>query len=291
MAEGRQVFGRLFRTSRKVPTFHWITRPAAARFSLKNGSGMGRAKQPGMIQGIYQGAASMDVLERWQASIADNLASASVAGFKKEDTNFTGVETGRSKLADGDFGTTFLRVSPQATQQLNTAQGAVRSTGKDLDVAVQGSGFFQVQRPEGGTAYTRNGEFHLDGSGTLVNSAGMPVQGDGGSITVDATLGPITIDKSGQLSQGDSVVGKLALYAGDNLQRANGGLLMPKDGNQPKRLEQAEVLQGFVEESNVTPLQEMVNLIDVSRAYEISQKLITTLDQNTKSAIDTLGNP
>lgn len=236
----------------------------------------------------------MSALERWQTAITGNLASGSVAGFKKDETSFSAATAGRTKLDAAEFGPSLMRLSPMANRKINDSQGNLRQSGKELDVAVQGAGYFQVRASSGDTAYTRNGEFHLDPSGMLVSGQGLPILAEGGTITMDPKLGPVTIDREGQVAQGETVVGKLALYdlsAAKQMQRSGDGLLVPEDGETPPRVAKPEVLQGYVEESNVAPLQEMVNLITVSRAYEVSQKLITSLDQTTRSAIETLGNP
>jgi len=247
-----------------------------------------------MIPGIYQGAAAMSALERWQTAITGNLASGSVAGFKKDETSFSSALAGGTKLQPGDRSAAAERLMPQATSRVSDSQGALRQTGKDLDFAVQGPGYFQIRTPAGGNAFTRNGEFHLDGTGKLVNKQGLEVQSDAGPVNVDIQLGAVTVDRTGQISQGDNVLGKLAVFdlaKSGQLKRSGDGLMVPADGSTPPRVENPEMLQGYVEESNVVPLQEMVNLISVSRAYEVSQKLITALDQTTHSAIETLGNP
>ncbi|MEA3213584.1 MAG: flagellar basal-body rod protein FlgF [Chthoniobacter sp.] len=246
-----------------------------------------------MIPGIYQGAAAMNALERWQTAITGNLASGSVAGFKKDETSFSAALGGSTKLQPGGLSAEIKRLMPQATSRVSDSQGALRQTGKDLDFAVQGPGYFQVRTPGGGNAYTRNGEFHLDGNGKLVNHQGLEIQGDAGPLNVDINLGPVTVDRTGQLAQGGNTLGKFSVFdlAKSKLQRSGDGLLVPEEGGTPPRVENPDVLQGSVEESNVIPLQEMVNLITVSRAYEVSQKLITSIDQTTRSAIETLGTP
>ncbi|MGC3991879.1 MAG: flagellar hook basal-body protein [Chthoniobacteraceae bacterium] len=190
-----------------------------------------------MIQGIYQGAASMDALERWQSTIADNLASGSVAGYKKDDTSFSGVAMGLTKLnANGAFS---VAQGPQEKHSIDTTQGMVQQTGKDTDIAVEGSGFFQVQGPTGTKGYTRDGEFHFNAEGTLVTSSGLKVMGDGGNpISVDMTQGPVSVSHAGQLSQNGNIVGKIPLYdasASDQLQRAASGLMVTKDGSARRR--------------------------------------------------------
>lgn len=237
----------------------------------------------------------MHALERWQATVASNLSLGSVPGFKKDDTQFRAEAAGSLGAGESSsLGSRAKDVMPTIRQQINTSQGSLKQTGKDFDVAVQGPGFFQVKTSAGLTGYTRNGEFHLDPTGTLVTNTGHQVMGEGGPITIDPELGPVTIDEAGEVTQGDTSIGKLALYdapAAGDLRRVQDGLLIPKDGSTPARVTDPKVLQKFVEESNVAPLEEMVNLIQVSRAYEASQKVVTSLDQTTKNAIETLGNP
>jgi flagellar basal body rod protein FlgG len=247
-----------------------------------------------MIPGLYQGAASMSALERWQTAISGNLASGAAAGFKKEETSFSSALAGTTAVGSDALSGGMTRLVPQATSRLSDTQGALRQTGKDLDLAVQGSGYFQVQTREGVNAFTRNGEFHLDADGKLVNQHGLPVVTDAGPLSVDIKLGPISVGRDGQITQGENVLGTLAIFdlsKSGELRRAGEGLVVPAEGGTPAQMESPEVLQGYVEESNVVPLQEMVNLISVSRAYEISQKLITSIDQTTRSAVETLGNP
>jgi flagellar basal body rod protein FlgG len=255
--------------------------------------GTGGAKEASMITGIYQGAAAMNALERWQTAITGNLASGSVAGYKKDETSFSSALAGSTRLQPGDLSAEFQQYAPKATTRISDGQGAIRQTGKDTDLAIQGSGFFQVRTPEG-QAYSRNGEFHVDSTGKLVNGQGLDVQSDAGPIQLDPKLGPVTINRTGQVSQGTTVLGKLLvmdLSKSGELQRSGSGLYVPADGSTPPRVENPEVMQGYIEESNVVPLQEMVNLIAVSRAYEVSQKLITSIDRTTGAAIETLGTP
>jgi flagellar basal-body rod protein FlgF len=247
-----------------------------------------------MIPAIYQGASAMNALERWQTAIASNLASGSVAGYKKDETTFSSALAGSARLNAGESSADVKQYAPQATTRVSDAQGSLRATGKDLDFAVQGDGYFKVKTGAGDPAYTRNGEFHLDGSGKLLNGQGLEVQGEAGPIKVDLSQGPITVDRTGQIAQGTTVIGKLGVFdlaKAGQLQRNGNGLFTAPEGSAPAKVAKPEVMQGYIEESNVSPLQEMVNLITVSRAYEVSQKLITSIDQTTHSAIETLGTP
>ena len=249
-----------------------------------------------MNVGVYQGAASLAALERLQEVISQNIASASVSGFKKTEASFASVlgETERAG-GDGRSGREIRGVMPTMVSQISMKQGELRSTGSELDFAIQGGGFFQVQRPNGEMGYTRDGAFQLSPERTLVTKAGFPVMGDGGPLTLKPGGGRISINAEGTLLQGDTPVAKIGVYDFSDprsLQRVGDGLLGPGDTSaQPQAVERPAVLGGHLESSNVSPLQEMVNLVTISRAYEASQKVIFAHDENTGKAIETLGNP
>jgi flagellar basal body rod protein FlgG len=183
---------------------------------------------------------------------------------------------------------------PSSVTQFSLQQGELRSTNNELDFAIQGEGFFQIQRPNGQNGYTRDGQFRLNPERVLVTRQGFPLMGEGGPITLRPEGGRISINAEGSVIQGQQIVGKVAVYQipGDQLERVGDGLLAPKDpAVQPGAIERPNVLNGYVEGSNVTPLNEMVNLIAVSRAYEASQRIITANDENADKAIQILGNP
>lgn len=246
--------------------------------------------------GIYKGAASLAAYEKWQEAISQNIAASSVPGFKKTEMDFTAMDSDTTKLRTGSkFSDVMQGVMPQATARINYSQGALRNSGSDLDFAIQGSGFFQVQRADGTTGYTRDGEFHISADKTLVTKQGLPVMGESGPINFKTGSGPITINAEGTIAQADQAVGKLSVYNfpdTDKLRRIGDGMLAPSDPTiTPERVEKPEVLNGFLEGSNVSSLSEMVNLITVSRAYEASQKIIQSQDDSMGKAIQTLGNP
>jgi flagellar basal-body rod protein FlgF len=252
------------------------------------------AKEPRMIQGIYQGAASMSALEKWQAAISANLAAGSATGYKKQDTTFSSIAAGSKTASTDAFDPTVGLTMPQSQSKLNMSQGPLLQTGKDMDLAVQGPGLFQVKTTSGVSAFTRDGEFHIDATGKLVTNQGNTVLGASGPIVTDPNLGAVTVNQTGEVSQNGVTIGKIPLYdvgASGGWQQMGSGMFVPKDGSQTSVVANPDMLQGYVEQSNVTPLQEMVSLISVSRAYEISQKLVTTLDQSTHSAIEVLGTP
>lgn len=249
-----------------------------------------------MNVGVYQGAASLSALERWQEIVSQNIASASVPGFKKTDASFASVlgETERAG-GDGRSGKEMRGVMPTVVSEISMRQGELRSTGSELDFAIQGGGFFKVQRPNGESGYTRNGEFQLNQERTLVTKEGFPVMGDSGPLTLKPGGGRLSINAEGMVLQGETPVAKIGVYDfpdAKSLKRIGDGLLAPADGNaQPQQVERPSVLCGSLESSNVSPLQEMVSLVSIARAYEASQRVILAHDENTGKAIESLGNP
>ncbi len=246
--------------------------------------------------GLYQGASSLAALERWQEMISQNIAASSAPGFKKSEMAFEAVLGGMTRTGgDGRFGKETSASLPHQTVQLNTSAGELTSTGNELDFAIQGSGFFQIQKPDGQMGYTRDGQFRLTPDRTIVNSRGYTVLGDGGPITLKAGGGRVSITPEGTIVQGETQVGKIAVYDFANpskLRRIGDGLLAPPDATvTPNAVERPSVLSGALENSNVSALREMVSLVTVSRAYEANQRLVVANDETTGKAIQSLGNP
>jgi flagellar basal body rod protein FlgG len=171
--------------------------------------------------------------------------------------------------------------------------GETQPTGRPLDLAIQGNGFFQVQMPDGTRAYTRNGSFSERSDGTLVNSSNYPVLSESGSPIVLAQAGgAVTITQDGVISQGDAQVARLSVTSFANtkdLTPISGGLLLAGPNAGGTTATHPGVLQGYIESSNVSPLFEMVNLVQVSRIYEANQRVITNADQQTQKTMDALG--
>jgi flagellar basal body rod protein FlgG len=245
--------------------------------------------------GMYTGAASMAAYEKWQEAISQNISEGSLPGFKKTEVSFSAMDAGLSAVGTDANGSDRVHgAMPSASPSISFAQGELNHSGNDLDFAIQGNGFFQVQQPNGQMAYTRDGQFHLSPDKTLVNSAGMPVMGDSGPITFKTGVGAIAINADGLITQSDQPIAKMAAYDFSDptqLRRVGNSLLAPNDsGVAPKKLDHAQILNNYLESSNVTPMREMVSLVSVSRAYEASQKVVQTADDNQDKAIQMLGN-
>jgi flagellar basal body rod protein FlgG len=245
---------------------------------------------------MYQSAASLSALERWQDSVAQNITSSQVTGFRKRTINFSTEPAGEIQSEPGkplghDNGYSML--FPKVNTGINFVPGETQPTRREFDVAIQGDGFFEVQRPDGSHAFTRNGEFHMTAERTLVTGSGDEVLSSGGApITLLPGAGQIVVNLDGSVFQGETSLGKISVQKfADNSQLipTSGGYFLPAAGSSPEPVENPELLQGYLEGSNVTPLREMVDLVLISRAYEANQKMITTLDDQMGKALDALG--
>jgi flagellar basal-body rod protein FlgF len=248
-----------------------------------------------MQVGMYNGAASMAAYEKWQEAISQNISESSLPGFKKTEVSFSTMDGGSAAVGASESDSNRIHTAmPTASPSISFAQGQLSHTENDLDFAIQGDGFFQVQQPSGQMAYTRDGQFHLSPDRTLVTSSGMPVQGDSGPIVLKPGGGVVSINADGVVTQGDQPVAKLAAYSfsdPSSLRRSGSGTLIPNDPSAtPKKMDHPNILNNYLEDSNVTPMREMVSLVSVSRAYEASQKVVQTADDNEDKAIQILGN-
>ena len=243
---------------------------------------------------LYQAAAAMSANARWQEVISENLASASIPGFKKQDMSFDAVQSGIMSQAVPDGGVQYSM--PRASTATNFSQGSLRETGVNTDVAIDGKGFFEVQMPSGASAYTRDGEFHVNASGQLVTKQGFAVIGEGGPIQVDTkTGGPISISATGEISQGADVRGKLKVVdftKPELLTQISGGHFANNNpGMQPVDVETTSLRSGFLESANTSAVNEMASLIGVMRSFEANQKIMQAHSDRMSRTISELGNP
>lgn len=243
--------------------------------------------------GMTSSAQALRFLERRQEVVANNLANASTDGFRAERT----------------FGRLLEGAIPVVDTMTDMRPGTLRPTGAPLDVALVGDGFLVVDGPDG-ERLTRGGSFQLDDQRRVVNAAGMPLLGEGGPIVVDAATAQamadaarsgaaegqasIVVDRSGNVQVGGATVGTLRVEGvpqGTRLEHVGGGLFLPPDDRQPIPHDQRDIRQGIVEESNVTTVSAMVEMIDVQRAYANVQKVMTTLDAARGTAVTEIGRP
>lgn len=246
--------------------------------------------------GLYQSASALSALERWQEVVAQNITSSETNGYRKRTINFSTttageIQTDARKSVGAD--TSFQTLFPKVNTGISYGTGQTQPTRRDLDIAIQGDGFFEVQMPDGSRMYTRAGEFQLRNDRTVVMSNGAELLTDGGApITLLPNGQPLVVNRDGTLFQGDVALGRLSVQRFANpaaLIPTAGGFFIPGAGAAPEPVQEPELLQGYLESSNVTPLREMVDLVLISRAYEANQKIITTIDQQMEKTLQALG--
>lgn len=242
-----------------------------------------------MINGVYQNAASLNALQTWNDVIAQNIAASSRAGYKGKSVSF------EAALPDGPnaAGTNATRM-PRTITRTRFDQGAVRMTGVKTDFAIKGSGYFQLARADGQVVYSRDGGFTLNRERTLVNQQGLTVMGLGGPIQLLPEGGPLIAEDDGILRQGLQEVGRLSLVEftrPDLLIETTGGYMInPEKPQFATQVIEPSFVQGAIEGSNISPIQEMVDMIAVNNAFQANQRVISSVDRVMERAIDTLGN-
>lgn len=221
-----------------------------------------------------------------QATAAHNLANASTTGFRATYDVF------RTVPITGAGAPTRAYVT-DATVGANFSQGPVEHTGRDLDVAVQGSGWIAVQAPTGGEAYTRNGSLQINANGQLQTRDGLNVQGEGGPISIppDTT---ITIAKDGTVSTVPTglrpnsvvIVGRIKLVDPPPSQLVKGadGLFRLAGGREATADPNVTLASGALEGSNVNVVEAMVTMIALARQFDMQMKLLQSADNNARQA-------
>lgn len=227
---------------------------------------------------LYIGMAGAKAAQAAQAITANNLANASTPGFRGDFNTLLSQQVQGAGLP--------TRVNSVSSGSVsNLAQGTLQSTGNPLDVAVNGNGYMAVQAADGSEAYTRRGDLRLDSSGLLVNGAGQAVLGDGGPVTVPAhdsmtigTDGTVSIVPTGQAASTLTVVGRIRLVTLDASQVTKGqdGLFRQKNGQAGQDSADITLSSGSLESSNVSPVDAMVSMMNISRDYDMQVKMMAT---------------
>jgi len=226
-----------------------------------------------MDSGLY--AACTALVSRTKAldTIANNLANASTTGFRAEHNVFSSV-LASAGAAEGPLNQAINRYGILSGTTLDQTQGALQKTGNDLDVGIEGPGYFVVQTSNG-PQYTRNGSFQVNGRGQLVTSDGSAVMGEGGVIKM--LPGPVSISPDGTISSNGALSGKLRIVefpAGTQLTSAGAGYYNAP-ANTAKPAKGSDVRQGMLESSNVNPISSMVELVNAQRSAEMMQRALS----------------
>lgn len=230
---------------------------------------------------IYLAMAGAKATMQRQDVIANNLANVSTTGFRAQMAAFRAVPV----LGDGASTRAY---AIETTFGYNAEPGAVATTGRNLDVAMKGNAWLAVLGADGTEAYTRNGALDVNNEGVVVTRGGLPVQGDGGPITVPLNA-KVTVGNDGTVtatvgSERPQGVGRLKLVTPEAaLTRGDDGLFRGADGDLPAdatALVQPEALEG----SNVSAVESMVAMISAARQFEQQMKMLQTAQEREQSA-------
>lgn len=223
-------------------------------------------------------------------TIANNVANASTPGFKREESKFEQyLEV--SPPAEGQTGPQITRFVQDAGLMRDIGQGQLQSTGDTYDLAISGKGYFVIQTPQG-NRYTRDGHFTLNADGQIVTADGNPLIGDGGPINISPDDGEIAVGPDGTVTGKQGQIAKVQLVDFPN-ERAliKQGANLYTTTQQPTAVTDATIKQGMLEQSNVSPVLEITNLIDVSRAYQLTASLAQSASDLKREAVQKLGSP
>ncbi len=226
---------------------------------------------------IYTAMSGAERALRAQQVRANNLANLDTSGFRGD------LELARSESVTTGYGYDDRHMSRLEANAVSSREGAVRETGRDLDAAIAGQGYFAVQWQDG-EAYTRGGNFNIEQDGTLT-AGGRPVLGDGGPIVLPVYSrlaigddGTISIQVPGQ--QDMQTVDKLKLVkpAGNEVTKNAAGLIVPRSGGSLPPDDTVVVRSGHLESSNVSAIEEMVATMNLNRDFEVQMKVYRATD-------------
>jgi len=256
-----------------------------------------------MVRGLYTGWTGMFNEQKRLDVISNNLANSSTVGYKKEGVtsqSFDDVYTIKIRdetvnNRDEYIGNMSLGVKIGEVYT-DYEQGAFRETGNTYDLAIEGKGFFTIEYTDKNgdvsTRYTRAGQFHMTQEGYVVNSDGhhlLNESGDWLQVSVDAA--DVYIDEYGNIYEDNEAVDKITLVDFedyDYLKKFADTMYMPVEG--AEQIEAAGIVrQGFMEQSNVNVVTEMVQMINITRAYEANQKVIKAMDSTLDMSVNSVG--
>ena len=255
-------------------------------------------------QALHVARTGLDAQNRRMQVIANNLANVNTTGFKRDRANFETlayqqiVAAGTASSAENKYATGLnlgSGVQMNGTERIDT-DGAITTTGNALDMAIQGAGFFQVQTPDGQTAYTRAGNFTLSPEGTIVTGGGKPLQpqiqvpegATSVSIGSDGTVTAIVAGQTAPTELGKIETARFVNPAG--LQPIGDNLLLETaasgaaQAGAPGQDGRGSIRSGALESSNVNVVEELVDMIETQRAFEVNSKMIQAADEMMKNA-------
>jgi len=255
-----------------------------------------------MIRGLYTAASGMIAQQKRQENVSNNIANIETPSFKKQTLLVTARKASQiSKKSDGGktpIGKMHLGLGVEGAVT-DFSQGLLRETGRQEDLAISGEGYFKTRLASGEAAYTRNGSLNMDAEGFIFNSDGFPICGnktEGGSdepIQIDAET--FTVDGKGNITDSEGKrLWKIALVGiseTELLKEAATGVYTVAQGGAGYEIEaeNARIVSGMQEASNVNALEEMVKLMEISRSFESNQRIIQSIDETLGKAVNEIG--
>ena len=255
-----------------------------------------------MVKGLFTAWTGMANEQKRLDIVSNNLANASTVGFKKDSvTNQSFDNLLTLKIKDSSeaynnraIGSMSLGVKiGEVYTDFN--QGSLRSTGNTYDLAIEGSGFFNISTTDANgdevIKYTRNGNFTMDQNGVIMDMNGNALIGEGGRLTVPVDASNVVIDADGSVYADGNYIDKVQItdfedY--DYLTKQSDNMYVPLEGAEEKQTG-ASIHQGYTEKSNVNVIREMTDMIAITRAYEANQKVIQTIDGTLDLAANSVG--
>ncbi len=238
-----------------------------------------------MANGLYVALSAQMAMEKRMTTIANNVANMNTPGYRAEEIKFESImaESGAKDVAFASVGESYT----------SRKVGPITFTNSPNDVAIEGKAWLAIQTPAG-TAYTRDGRLHVTQEGKVVTVNNYPILDQGGTaILVSPDQGPLKIGTDGTLTQGTNTVGTIGMYeipASAKLTRYDNAAVIPDSQVTTVQDFNSNVMrQGYVEGSNVDPIQEMSRLITVQRAFESAASAISQQETTSVDSIRALG--
>ena len=232
----------------------------------------------------------MDVTDRRQAVVAENLANLQTPGYRRRvlsQASFDAVIAPLQMPKDGVYSSKLLGAHI-GDMKFDFTQGHHEQTGVKLHAALNGDGFFTIQGPDG-PLYTRSGAFHADPQGTIVNIDGLPVIGTNGPFTLPggASSSQVEITRDGNVYVGEQRVGQFELvsFVDKNVLQPEGASLFSAPADVVTTGTGAEVIQGSLEMANTSSVDQLVNMIEISRHRDAAQRALTAIADSIKKRI------
>ena len=252
-----------------------------------------------MVRGLYTGCTGMYNEQKRLDVISNNLANSATVGFKKEGATSQSFDDVLAIKVRDDHGDAYIGNMSLGVKigevYTDYSQGSVRETGNTYDLAIDGSGFFTIDYTDANgntsTRYTRAGEFLITKEGYVVTSEGQHLMGESQWLQVPVDAVEVMVDTDGTVYADGTAVDKVRLTDFEDynyLKKFGETMYQPVQGAVEKDAT-GSILQGFTEQSNVNVVSEMVNLINITRAYEANQKVIKAMDDLLQIDVSSVG--